>query len=63
MTMAQSPQSNEKANSKLNDRPLAVDELDRVSGGVSNLPGNLEKIVQQEHPEGLGLPHVGDPRA
>ena len=61
--MAQSRELNEKADSKLKDRPLAVEELDRVSGGVSNLPGNLEKIVQQEHPEGLGLPHIGDPRA
>jgi len=61
--MVHSRELNGNADAKLNDLgPLADHELDRVSGGVSDLPDNLMTILQQEHPSGIGLPHIGCPR-
>jgi hypothetical protein len=37
-------------------------ELDRVTGGVANLPSNLMAILQQENSGGLEVPHIGCPR-
>ncbi len=61
--MVQSGKSNENAEPKLNDlRPMQDHELDRVSGGVSDLPDNLMTILHKEHQDGVGRGHIGCPR-
>jgi len=52
-------------NSKFNQDDLCSlqdHELDRVSGGASDLPDNLMAILEQEHARGFVLPHPGCPR-
>jgi hypothetical protein len=58
--MLQSRKWNGNAKSKLNDLCTLQDQdLDRVTGGVANLPANLEAIINQEHQGGLPLPSPG----